>query len=56
MSHPGVGLDKWTDLTTATAFVGKEGLLAHDDRVNESFAAPFDAAPNLQASRNGRPD
>src|SRR5271154_4489156 len=26
MSHPGVGLDKWTDLTTATAFVGKEGL------------------------------
>ncbi len=26
MSHPGVGLDKWTDLTKATAFVGKEGL------------------------------
>ncbi len=26
MSHPGVGLDKWTDLTSATAFVGKEGL------------------------------
>jgi NitT/TauT family transport system substrate-binding protein len=26
MSHPGVGLDKWTDLTNATAFVGKEGL------------------------------
>jgi NitT/TauT family transport system substrate-binding protein len=26
MSHPGVGLDKWTDLTKATAFVGKEGV------------------------------
>jgi len=26
MSHPGVGLDKWTDLTKAPAFVGKEGL------------------------------
>jgi NitT/TauT family transport system substrate-binding protein len=26
MSHPGVGKDKWTDLTKATAFVGKEGL------------------------------
>ncbi len=26
MSHPGVGLDKWEDLKTATAFVGKEGL------------------------------
>jgi NitT/TauT family transport system substrate-binding protein len=26
MSHPGVGLDKWQDLKTATAFVGKEGL------------------------------
>ena len=26
MSHPGVGLDHWTDLPKATAFVGKEGL------------------------------
>jgi NitT/TauT family transport system substrate-binding protein len=26
MSQPGVGLDKWTDLPKATAFVGKEGL------------------------------
>jgi NitT/TauT family transport system substrate-binding protein len=26
MSHPGVGLDKWTDLPKATAFVAKEGL------------------------------
>jgi NitT/TauT family transport system substrate-binding protein len=26
MSHPGVGLDKWTDLPKATVFVGKEGL------------------------------
>jgi len=26
MSHPGAGFDKWTDLTKATAFVGKEGL------------------------------
>jgi len=26
MSHPGVGLDKWTDLPKATAFVSKEGL------------------------------
>src|ERR1700744_255597 len=26
MSHPGVGLDKWSDLPRATAFIGKEGL------------------------------
>ena len=26
MSHPGVGLDKWTDLPKATAYIGKEGL------------------------------
>ena len=26
MSHPGVGLDKFSDLTKAPAFVGKEGL------------------------------
>ena len=26
MSHPGVGLDKWSDLPKATAFVGKEGV------------------------------
>ncbi len=26
MSHPGVGLDKWTDLPKATAFIGKEAL------------------------------
>ena len=25
-THPGVGLDKWTDLPKATAFVGKEAL------------------------------
>jgi NitT/TauT family transport system substrate-binding protein len=28
MSHPGVGLDKWTDLTKATAYVGKEGVVS----------------------------
>ncbi len=28
MSHPGVGLDKWSDLPKATAFVGKEGLVS----------------------------
>jgi NitT/TauT family transport system substrate-binding protein len=28
MSHPGVGLDKWTDLPKATAFVGKEGVVS----------------------------
>jgi NitT/TauT family transport system substrate-binding protein len=28
MSHPGVGLDKWTDLPNATAFVGKEGVVS----------------------------
>ena len=28
MSHPGVGLDKWTDLPKATAFVGREGLVS----------------------------
>ena len=28
MSHPGVGLDKWSDLPNATtAFIGKEGLV-----------------------------
>jgi NitT/TauT family transport system substrate-binding protein len=26
MSHPGVGLDKWEELPSATAFIGKEGL------------------------------
>ncbi len=26
MSHPGVGLDNWSDLPKATAYVGKEGL------------------------------
>jgi NitT/TauT family transport system substrate-binding protein len=26
MSHPGVGLDKWSDLPKATVYVGKEGL------------------------------
>ena len=26
MSHPGVGLDKWSDLPRATAFISKEGL------------------------------
>src|SRR5271169_3033946 len=26
MSHPGVGLDQWSDLPKATAFIGKEGL------------------------------
>ena len=26
MSHPGVGLDKWTDLPKAIAYIGKEGL------------------------------
>ena len=26
MSHPGSGLDKWSDLPKATAFIGKEGL------------------------------
>src|SRR5579871_4482418 len=29
MSHPGVGLDKWTDLPNASpAFIGKEGLVS----------------------------
>jgi NitT/TauT family transport system substrate-binding protein len=28
MTHPGVGLDKWTDLPKATAFVGKEALVS----------------------------
>ena len=28
LSHPGVGLDKWTDLPKATAFIGKEGLVS----------------------------
>src|SRR5216684_932252 len=26
MSHPGVGLDKWTDLPKATAFVSRTGM------------------------------
>jgi NitT/TauT family transport system substrate-binding protein len=28
MSHPGVGLDKWSDLPKATAYIGKEGLVS----------------------------
>jgi NitT/TauT family transport system substrate-binding protein len=28
MSHPGVGLDKWSELPKATAYVGKEGLVS----------------------------
>jgi NitT/TauT family transport system substrate-binding protein len=29
MSHPGVGLDNWSDLPKATAFVGKEGVASY---------------------------
>lgn len=28
LSHPGVGLDKWSDLPKATAFISKEGLVS----------------------------
>jgi NitT/TauT family transport system substrate-binding protein len=28
MSHPGVGLDKWSELPKAVAYVGKEGLVS----------------------------
>jgi NitT/TauT family transport system substrate-binding protein len=28
MSHPGVGLDKWSELPKATAFIAKEGLVS----------------------------
>jgi NitT/TauT family transport system substrate-binding protein len=28
LSHPGVGLDTWSDLPKATAFIGKEGLVS----------------------------
>jgi NitT/TauT family transport system substrate-binding protein len=59
MSHPGVGLDHWSDLPKATAFVGQEGLASFyrwmtvaygfkDDNVKPyNFnAAPFIADKN----------
>jgi len=35
-------------------FVGKAGLLAHDDRVNNPALSPFDATPGPLAGRDGR--
>ena len=59
MSHPGVGLDKWTDLTKATAFVSKEGVTSFYQWMKVSYgfkeenikpynfnAAPFIADKN----------
>ncbi len=59
MSHPGVGLDKWTDLPKATAFVGKEGVASFYSWMRVAFgfkdenvkpynfnAAPFIADKN----------
>ncbi|HYC26205.1 MAG TPA: ABC transporter substrate-binding protein [Roseiarcus sp.] len=59
MSHPGVGLDKWTDLTKATAFVGQEGVASFYQWMKSAFgfkeenvkpynfnAAPFIADKN----------
>jgi NitT/TauT family transport system substrate-binding protein len=37
MSHPGVGLDRWEDLKTATAFVGKEGLASFYQWMRSAF-------------------
>ncbi|MGD1035947.1 MAG: ABC transporter substrate-binding protein [Roseiarcus sp.] len=38
MSHPGVGLDKWTDLPKAAAFVGKEGLASFYQWMRVAYA------------------
>jgi len=59
MSHPGVGLDKWSDLPKATAFVGKEGVASFYQWMKVAFgfkeenvkpynfnAAPFIADKN----------
>jgi NitT/TauT family transport system substrate-binding protein len=53
MSHPGQGLDKWDDLTKATAFISKEGLASYyrwmraDYGFSEARVKPytFNAAP-----------
>jgi len=53
MSHPGVGLDKWTDLPKATAFIGKEGLSSFYQWMESAYgfkeenvkAYTFNAAP-----------
>jgi NitT/TauT family transport system substrate-binding protein len=53
MSHPGVGLDQWSDLPKATAFIGKEGLasfyrwMESDYGFKEENVRPytFNAAP-----------
>jgi NitT/TauT family transport system substrate-binding protein len=53
MSHPGVGLDHWTDLPKAAAFVGKEGLasfyqwmrVAYGFREESVKPYAFNAAP-----------
>src|SRR5271169_6694264 len=37
MSHPGVGLDDWSDLPKATAFVGKEGLASYYQWMKSAF-------------------
>jgi NitT/TauT family transport system substrate-binding protein len=37
MSHPGVGLDQWTDLPKATAFVGKEALGSFYQWMKEAY-------------------
>jgi NitT/TauT family transport system substrate-binding protein len=37
MSHPGAGLDNWTDLPKATAFIGKEGLASFYQWMKTSY-------------------
>jgi NitT/TauT family transport system substrate-binding protein len=42
MSHPGVGLDKWTDLPKATAFVSQSGLTSFYAWMNYAWGFSYD--------------
>ncbi len=42
MSHPGVGLDKWTDLPKATAFVSQTGLASFYAWMNVAWGFSYD--------------
>jgi NitT/TauT family transport system substrate-binding protein len=42
MSHPGVGLDKWTDLPKATAFVSQTGLASFFRWVSVAWGFSYD--------------
>jgi NitT/TauT family transport system substrate-binding protein len=41
-SHPGVGLDRWSDLPRGTAFVGEEALVSVDRWLRHAYGSPDD--------------